>query len=222
MLRRVVLHGAVLAALILASPIAAHENQQALGAGPSPAAEQAASAEGPAGAADMHGDMAAAHGEAMGDHAAAAEGNKSFGQRLVSWLGRMHSLLVHFPIAMFLGAIGVELFGLWKGRPDYRRAAQVMLIVGAIGAVAAAALGWFAGGFYLTDRNPILMAHRWLGTSIAIVGLLLFYLSFTAQRAPEEPRRIYWVLLGAMTIAIAIQGWLGGTFMHGGINHMAF
>ncbi len=222
MLKRVVLHGAALAALTLASPIAAHENHEALGAGPAPATERTSVAQAQAGAGEMHGEMAAAHGDAMDDHAAAAEANKSFGQRLVSWLGRMHLLIVHFPIAMFLGALGVELFGLWKGRSDYRRVAQVILIIGAIGAVAAASLGWFAGGFYLIDRNPILMAHRWLGTAIAITGLLLLYFSVTAQRAPEEPRRIYWALLGAMTIAIAIQGWLGGTFMHGGINHLAF
>src|SRR3546814_12643791 len=97
-----------------------------------------------------------------------------------------------------------------------------MLVIGVIGAVAAAFLGWFAGGFYLIDRNSILMAHRWLGTAIAVGGLLLLYLSATARRAPERPRRTYWALFGVMTFAIAIQGWLGGTFMHGGVDHMAF
>ncbi|PWG03812.1 hypothetical protein DF286_03160 [Sphingosinicella humi] len=170
----------------------------------------------------MHSEMATAHGEAMGQHMEAAEENKTFAQRLLSWLGRLHSLVVHFPIAMFLGALGVELFGLWKGRRNYERAAQVMLVVGAIGAVAAAFLGWFAGGFYLTDRNTVLMAHRWLGTAIAVAGLLLLYLSVTARRAPDKPRRVYWALLGAVTVAIAIQGWMGGTFMHGGVDHLAF
>src|SRR5690606_38671125 len=128
-------------------------------------------------AVDIHMNMAAAHGEAMGHHAKEAEASKTFGQRLVSWLGRLHSLVVHFPIAMFLGALGVELFGLWKGRRDYERAAQIMLVVGVVGAVAACLLGWFAGGFYFSDRNPVLMAHRWLGTVIALAGVLLLFLS---------------------------------------------
>jgi hypothetical protein len=97
-----------------------------------------------------------------------------------------------------------------------------MLMVGATGAVVAAFLGWFAGGFYLTDRNQILMLHRWLGTAIAVAAFGLLYLSATARRSPEKPRTIYWVALAVMTIAIAIQGYIGGSFMHGGMRHMAF
>lgn len=232
MLNRVLLKTVPLLLLVAGSAVSAHEKHDEMGAGPGPAAESNVAnqpvqpAPTPAatspGAAEMHTEMAAAHGEAMEHHAEAAERNKTFGQRLMSWLGRAHSLVVHFPIAMFVGALGVELFGLWRRRRDYEWAAQVMLGVGAIGAVAAALLGWFAGGFYWTDRNPILMTHRWLGTGIAIAGLLLLYFSFTARRTPEKPRAIYWALLGVMTVAIAIQGWLGGTFMHGGIHHMDF
>ena len=232
MLNQILTKVVLLLILLAASPAIAHENHDELGAGPGPATE-ANVADGPAKprveatptpqpTAGIHGNMAAAHGQAMEHHAEAEERTKTFGQRMMSWLGRTHSLFVHFPIAMFVGAMGVELFGLWRRRDDYEWAAQVMLGVGAIGAVAAAFLGWFAGGFYWTDRNPILMIHRWLGTGIAIAGLILLYLSSKAKRTPEKPRTLYWGLLGAMTIAIAIQGWLGGSFMHGGIHHMDF
>ena len=211
--------------LAASSTALAHENHDELGAGPGPTAEEVAATSASAEktkAANMHTEMAVAHGEAMEQHAEAAEQNKTFGQRMMSWLGRAHMLVVHFPIAMFVGALGVELFGLWRGNRDYRRAAEVMLVVGAIGAVVAALLGWFAGGFYLTDRNMVLMIHRWLGTAIAAVGILLLYLSATARRTPDRPRTAYWVGLGATTVAIAVQGYLGGSFMHGGMNHMAF
>lgn len=221
---RGVVLAAALISLSVGSPAVAHENHEELGAGPGPAVPVAAMniVNEKAKAADAHTDMAMAHGEAMERHAEAADENKTFGQRLVSWLGRAHMLVVHFPIAMFVGALGVELFGLWRGNRDYQQAAQVMLFVGAIGAVAAALLGWFAGGFYLTDRNMVLMIHRWLGTGIAAVGVLLLYLAATARRTPDRPRTVYWVGLGAITVAIAVQGYLGGSFMHGGMNHMAF
>jgi uncharacterized membrane protein len=229
-MRKSVRRGVRAAALVAVSislsvgvPATGHENHEELGAGPGPAVEAAnAAAEEKAAAAAIHGNMAVVHEQAMEQHAEAAERNKTFSERLVSWFGRLHTLLVHFPIAMFVGALGVELFGLWRGNRDYERAAHVMLVVGTIGAVAAAILGWFAGGFYLTDRNMVLMVHRWLGTAIALAGVLLLYVSATARRAPDRPRILYWAALGAMTVAIAVQGYLGGTFMHGGMSHMAF
>ena len=221
----------VVAVMILmtpTSPGSAHENHQALGAGPGPAvAESVAPAQATAAApnetiANAHETLAQKHEMAAEHHEAAADENKTFGQRLMSWLGRLHTLVIHFPIAMFVGALGVELFGLWRRDAQYQSAAHVMLMVGAIGAVVAAILGWFAGGFYLTDRNQVLMLHRWLGTAIAAAGFALLYLSARARRAPEQPRTVYWTVLAAMTIAIAIQGYIGGSFMHGGMNHMAF
>ena len=211
---------------LLTAPALAHENHNQLGAGPGPTkaeASAAAEAQAPAPAeANMHEGMAMEHEEAAAAHEEAADANRTMGQRLVSWLGRMHPFSVHFPIAMFFGAIGVELFGLWRRNKEFQRAAFVMLTVGAIGAVVAAALGWFAGGFYWTDRNPILMIHRWLGTAIALFALLLVFLTARAQRRPEEPRGIYWALLGLMTVGIAVQGYLGASFMHGGMDHGMF
>lgn len=215
--------------VLTASPGSAHEDHDKLGAGPGRSVEaqaaanaDAAVAAAPADMADLHENMAAGHDMAMAQHEAAADENRTFGERLVSWLGRLHALLVHFPIAMFVGALLVELYALRRKNSDLRRAAQVMLVVGALGAVVAAFLGWFAGGFYLTDRNQVLMIHRWLGTAIALFGFVLVYLAAAARRAPDRPRNVYWIMLGLMTIAIAVQGFLGGTFMHGGMGHMRF
>jgi uncharacterized membrane protein len=218
---------AALLALSLAAPLSAHENHDQLGAGPGPKAVQSQAAEvaaapSPERAATLHENMAEVHQMAAERHEDAADQTRTFSQRLVSWLGRLHTLAVHFPIAMFVGALGVELFGLWRRNNQLQSAAHVMLIVGAVGAVVAAILGWFAGGFYLTDRNQVLMLHRWLGTAIGVAGFVLIYLSATARRAPEKPRTIYWIALALMTFAIAVQGYIGGSFMHGGMRHMIF
>lgn len=231
---------AFLAAIALVgSDAGAHEDHDKLGAGPGPT-KSAAAADQNADRADMAdgqmkmGSMTTADmnmggrdiaGDDMdmgGMHEEAVNKNKTFGQRLVSWLGRMHTMVIHFPIALFIGAFGVELFGLWRRNRDYQHVAHIMLVVGALGAIVAAGLGWFAGGFYLTDRNPILMAHRWLGTLIAILGVALVWMAARHRKVPERSRTLYWVLLGLMTLAISVQGFLGGTFMHGGMNHLAF
>jgi hypothetical protein len=56
----------------------------------------------------------------------------------------------------------------------------------------------------------------------SIAGLLLLNLAATARQSPERRRPIYWIMLARMTIAIAIQGYIGGSFMHGGMDHLIF
>lgn len=229
-------------ALSIGSVASAHEDHDKLGAGPGPA-KSAATPDQRADRADMANDhmkmgsMTTADmnmggrdiagddmdmGGMQGAPEEAVNANKTFGQRLVSWLGRVHTIVIHFPIALFIGAFGVELFGLWRRNRDYQHVAQIMLVVGALGAIVAAFLGWFAGGFYLTDRSSILMTHRWLGTAIAVLGIGLAYTAARHSKSPERPRTAYWSLLGLMALAISVQGFLGGTFMHGGLNHLAF
>lgn len=227
--------------LSIASVASAHEDHNALGAGPGPEttappttgnssvtpSARTTPTDDHMGMGSMTPSTGSPHGGSggmmpMDGMQEGANPNASFAERLVSWLGRMHPMVIHFPIALFIGAFGIELFGLWRGRRDYQHVAHVMLVVGALGAVVAAFLGWFAGGFYLTDRNPILMTHRWLGTVIAIMGIVLATMAARQRRTPERSRTIYWALLGLMTLVISLQGFLGATFMHGGLKHLAF
>lgn len=226
---RSILLAAALLVLQTGQAALAHENHEQLGAGPGPT--PAASTHGaeagrpvpespaPSGLGDM---QMGAHMDGMVHGQEQTGLPRSFGQRLVSWLGRLHTMIVHFPIAMIIGAFAVELVGLRRKSRDYQHAAYVMLIVGAIGAIAAAFLGWFAGGFYLTDRNTVLMIHRWLGTGIAAFSLVLVYLAGASRNAPERSRTLLLAFLALAGTAISVQGFLGGTFMHGGLRHLAF
>jgi uncharacterized membrane protein len=145
-----------------------------------------------------------------------------FTTRLVDWLGRLHVAAIHFPIAMILGALAVEIYGAAHKTARYQEAARTMLVVGAIGASVAMVLGWFAGGFFISDRNQILTLHRWLGTAIAIAAALVAFLAVRRGTTPGKSHVLYWVLLGSVAVATGVQGFLGGTFMHGGLKHLAF
>jgi len=123
---------------------------------------------------------------------------------------------------MIVAAFAAEAFGVARGKPDWRSAARIMLVIGALGAVAAAFFGWFAGGFYLYDRNLILTAHRYLGMTVAIGSVLLAWAGLRRFHHNRSEERLFAVLLGLLTIGVLIQAFLGGTFMHGGMNHMNF
>ena len=165
-----------------------------------------------------HGTMSGMEGMDHGQDADNA--NKTFGQRLFAWLGKLHIVAIHFPIALIVGAFGVEVVGLRRKHHIWRSAARTMLVIGAFGAVIAASLGWFAGGFYLTDRNLVLTAHRYLGMAIAISSVLLAWAGLRRFDPAVRDDRIFAALLGLLALAVLVQGFLGGTFMHGGMRHM--
>src|SRR5262249_3202536 len=79
-------------------------------------------------------------------------------------LGRLHPLIVHFPIALVLGAAAAETSAAATGRRHWRTVAIVGVRVGAAWAVAAVIVGWL---FAADESTPLLEWHRWLGVFAA-------------------------------------------------------
>ena len=199
---------ALLALFLLAVPAIdanAHENHLK---------EQAARAE-KARAAATPGAM---H-ERMEEHleAMAAERPKSFGERLMSWIGRTHPFAVHFPIALFPVAWIALLLA--RRRGETVELIRALVIVAGAASVVAAILGWFTGGFELADPDAVHVWHRWLGTALALAGGSLALWAWRRRSAVFS--RLMALALGGMTAALLVQGWLGATLVHGA-GHMTF
>lgn len=145
----------------------------------------------------------------------AAVASKQGVMRLIDWIGRLHPIVVHFPLAFFPAALFTALAG--RRRPAYGKPVQFLIVAGGLLAPLAAMLGWLDGGFVLADADRLLRVHRWLGTAIGIGGLAL---AAWAIKHPEEDRRppMLWAL-GAITAAIIVQGWYGGAMIHG-VDHL--
>lgn len=140
---------------------------------------------------------------------------KPFLERLVQWLGRLHPFLVHFPIAFFPAALFTAIVG--RRRPAFSAPVQFLVVAGGLLVPFAAATGWVAG--MSTDPDPILNVHRWLGVAIGIGGAGL---GVWAWRRPWEDRGAGMILgLSVMTLAIAVQGFLGAAVTHG-MEHLMF
>lgn len=206
---------ALLAMLVLAlslalAPAAAHEKKKH--AQPVMAAQQAV-APGTAAAPSVpvSGHDMGAMMEGMDED----RSKMSMFERLADWLGRLHPIIIHFPLAFFPAALFTAVVG--KRRPAFAKPVQFLVVAGGIIAPVAMILGWLDGGMTFTDTDPLLRVHRWLGTLIGFAGLGL---AVWAWKRPEEDRSPAMVLaLAGITGAIVVQGWYGGALVHG-MGHM--
>jgi uncharacterized membrane protein len=135
------------------------------------------------------------------------------GEMLLDWLGRLHPFIVHFPIAFLPAALFTAIVG--RRRPAFAAPVQFLVVAGGIVAPIAAILGWLnAIG---AEPDPLLTAHRWLGT---VIGIAALPLAIWAWRRPAQVRSIGMIVVLSITsAAIVVQGWFGGALVHG-MDHM--
>lgn len=204
------------ALLLASSPALAHENHKKKKAEAAQLMQQGAQSGEPM---SMNRTPAAAHSQGSeimdGMDMGMDRSKMSFLARLVDWFGRLHPMVVHFPIAFFPAALITAIAG--RKRPTFATPVQFLVVAGGIFAPIAAGAGWLAG--ISSDPEPILAYHRWLGVAIGLAGAGL---GIWAWRRPWEDRGAGMILaLTIMTIAIAVQGFLGAGVTHG-IDHMMF
>lgn len=154
--------------------------------------------------------------EAVQQAQATSEGRQAHGESVtigfdaVDFLGRLHPAAVHFPIALLLFAAFLELTMMVRPQLRLERTVGLLVWAGAISGVLAVLLGWYAGGFRLTDRSDLLFVHRWNGTAIVVAAL------FAALGHSRGWNRIVFrLLVFSVAIALIIQGYLGGELAFG-------
>jgi mono/diheme cytochrome c family protein/uncharacterized membrane protein len=139
--------------------------------------------------------------------------------KLIPWLGRFHPAAVHFPIALLTAAAVAELLRLATGKPSFDAVSRFCIWFGALTAFVAGVLGWFMGGFRLTDASWVLMTHRWLGSSaVACAGLVLVLSEVGRQEAGRRSRLWFRLSLLLVAILVLVTGFFGGALVFG-LNH---
>lgn len=143
--------------------------------------------------------------------------------RLAAWVGKFHPPATHLPIGLLIGAAIAELGMVTSRNTWFRHAAGFCLALGTVGAIIAATLGWFNGGFVLLDDDWVQATHRWLGTSTAGLSLLSLVLFARAARPGASSGAVvaYRVVLLVTASLVSATGFFGGALVYG-INHYAW
>lgn len=120
------------------------------------------------------------------------------------FVGRLHPIVVHFPIACLLLAVIAETLVLLRGAM-WRPLIMFLVLIGTAASIAAVITGsWLAG-----DETPALERHELLGW-ITLIGALV-----SSGLLWIHSRWILRVALVATAIAAGIAGHLGGVMVYG-------
>jgi uncharacterized membrane protein len=130
-------------------------------------------------------------------------------------VGKFHPLLVHFPIALVLGAAAAELVAFTTARLAWRAVAVANLRAGAAIAVVTTISGWLLAWSPVVDPTPTLEWHRWIGMAGALGAVGAALMSFGLHVQSRRSVLTYRVTLFGAALLVAIAGHLGGTLVWG-------
>lgn len=132
---------------------------------------------------------------------------------LFLFVGRLHPLILHFPIVLIILAFMFEVAGRFYGLKIGENTVLVLLIAAALSSVISIAAGFFlfASGDY---SGNLMERHLWAG---AITGAAVFFTlgSFYIYR---NTTRYYYLYFGGLLLTNAAVGYtshLGGSITHG-------
>jgi uncharacterized membrane protein len=132
-----------------------------------------------------------------------------------------HVVLIHFPIALFITAVGFDLIAQWTKRRGVVDAAYYNLLVAAISTVPVIATGVLAWQFQLEGQKlkGTLLLHLILGCVSSFIIWLVWWVHLRARRRAEAlpTYRLALEILGVGIIALTghLGGFLSGVNMPG-------
>lgn len=154
------------------------------------------------------------------------EEGMSTAERFTLLVGKLHPVLVHFPIALLCiaGLVEVVRFFL-KGKKNFSDNEKLLAIIsvscvtfGAVGAVLACVAGWINAQSqeFFGSLEQVLFLHRWGGIGVASVALICSYVGFRSLRSPKRAELItYRSLTCILLFLVLASAHYGGKMVYG-------
>ncbi len=134
---------------------------------------------------------------------------------LWKFLGRLHPLIVHFPVSLLLFAGILELFTLRNFNSKLRPGINVLVLVGAVAAVFAAVFGWLLS-MQEDYGGDTLSIHQWTGIATAALSVVaLALLQLINKNRQTYAVKAYRGVVFFTAIGVSVAGHFGGALTHG-------
>jgi uncharacterized membrane protein len=130
-------------------------------------------------------------------------------------IGRLHPMLVHFPIGLVLIAAMAELVAMVTDVRLWRTVAVANVCAGAVFTIGAAVAGWHLASLPGIDATSSLEWHRWLGTIAAVAVLGAALATAGARGQSSFAMWVYRITLFWAATLIAITSHLGELLVWG-------
>src|SRR5580765_2601172 len=133
----------------------------------------------------------------------------------MAFIGRLHLLLIHFPIALVIAAVAAEGVAAVTADDRWHMVAVRNIRAGAVFAALAAIAGWRLSLEMGMDALPLLEWHRWLGTLGGVVTLAAAIATAGVRSRSPLGVRGYRIALFAAAALVAVTAHLGGQLVWG-------
>ncbi|MBS1932886.1 MAG: hypothetical protein JST96_02735, partial [Bacteroidetes bacterium] len=136
------------------------------------------------------------------------ETTKAGGSGILTFLGRLHPMIVHFPIGLLYAALLFE-FIAWKSNArNFFPATKVLVFTGAIASILSVVLGIILSKTDSYGSN-VLSIHQWIGIATMAFAII------TAYCYQKGPRKIQYLMLFATVLGVTVAGHYGAELTHG-------
>lgn len=133
---------------------------------------------------------------------------------MLEYLEPIHPKLVHFPIALFMTALGLDLASLVFKKEDFHKAALYIYVIAALMTPLVVRTGlWEEERFHL--NHPVLTKHRTFALWTMWVSLMsLSVLWFMKQKSQKFFRVFFVILLIGVAVFVTLAAHNGGRLVY--------
>ncbi|MDQ3290805.1 MAG: DUF1549 domain-containing protein, partial [Bacteroidota bacterium] len=146
---------------------------------------------------------------------ATATGNGGFW--LWKLLGRLHPLAVHFPVTLLCLAAILEVVTIKNFTSRLRPGIDLLVLIGAGGAVLAAILGLMLAG-QEDYAGELLSLHQWTGIATAVLSVLTAIILYIVEKKERwNLIKVYRGILLFTAVGVTAAGHYGASLTHGDV-----